>query len=233
MTEPAFQELVPNLVWVRDAALDFLGLPLGTRMTVVRLAGGDLFVHSPVALADEIRHQIDALGRVRYVVAPNRLHHLYIGPWADAFPGAALYGTPALRRKRNDVRWSGTLSDDVPMPWSAEIRQLRFAGNIYLDEFVFCHEAAGVLIVTDLIQRHDRLTTPLQRAIGRVLGVKDRHGVPLDLRLTFWNRSATRAALATLLAWEFDVLVLAHGPVVRTGGRAVVERAMQWLAGRA
>jgi len=49
------------------------GIEIGTRMTVVRLADGTLFVHSPVALDRATRLALDALGPVRHVVAPNRV----------------------------------------------------------------------------------------------------------------------------------------------------------------
>jgi Domain of unknown function (DUF4336) len=49
-------------VWLAAAPLSFLGLRIGTRMTVVRLASGDLWVHSPIALTPELRAAVDALG---------------------------------------------------------------------------------------------------------------------------------------------------------------------------
>jgi len=59
-----------NDLWVTQRRQRFLGLELGTRMTVVRLAGDELLVHSPVALDPHTRAELDRLGRVAYVVAP-------------------------------------------------------------------------------------------------------------------------------------------------------------------
>jgi hypothetical protein len=44
-------------------------------MAAIRLSGGSLFVWSPVALTEDLRAEVDALGEVRYLVAPNSLHH--------------------------------------------------------------------------------------------------------------------------------------------------------------
>ena len=49
-------------VWALDRPQSFLGLQLGTRMTVVQLSDGGLFVHSPVAPDDALRGALDDLG---------------------------------------------------------------------------------------------------------------------------------------------------------------------------
>ena len=66
-------------VWVEAREARFLGLETGTRMTIVRLEKGGLFVHSPVALLDATRRAVDELGEVRAVVAPSIFHHLHVG----------------------------------------------------------------------------------------------------------------------------------------------------------
>src|SRR6185369_5835835 len=77
--------LAPDL-WVADRGQTFYGLPVGTRMTVIRLADGSLLLHSPVELDAGLRQELDAVGHVRYVVAPNRVHHLYAGRVAESYP---------------------------------------------------------------------------------------------------------------------------------------------------
>ena len=78
-------------VWTESRRAKFLGVETGTRMTVVRLSDGGLFVHSPVALDLETRREVDALGEVRAVVAPSVFHHLFVGEWMAAYP-KALFG---------------------------------------------------------------------------------------------------------------------------------------------
>src|SRR5687767_13093539 len=85
----------------------FYGLETGTRMTVVELGGGGLFVHSPVALDSALEAQVRALGPVEVIVAPSRFHHLSVGPWMERFPEAAVHCCPGLEKKRPDVRWTG------------------------------------------------------------------------------------------------------------------------------
>lgn len=71
-------------------------------MAIIRLIDGGLFVWSPIQLSEELRTQVAAVGEVRYLVAPNSLHHLFLEEWKRAFPGAKLYAwvTPAQKRHR-------------------------------------------------------------------------------------------------------------------------------------
>jgi hypothetical protein len=55
-------------------------------------------------------------------------------------------------------------------------------------------------------------------------------GVPLDVRLSFTDRKLGREVLATLLSWDFDKLILAHGRCVEHDAKAFVEKAFRWLS---
>ncbi|KIG15533.1 hypothetical protein DB30_05556 [Enhygromyxa salina] len=46
-------------------------------MTVIRLDDGRLLLHSPIRCTPELREELDALGSVAFVAAPNRFHHLF------------------------------------------------------------------------------------------------------------------------------------------------------------
>jgi hypothetical protein len=101
-------------VWVAEQPLKFMGLAVGARMTVIRLADGGLWVHSPLRLTPERRQAVDALGPVRFLVAPNKYHHLFIGDWMAAYPHAQSYAAPGLSEKRKDLRFHAVLSGQTP-----------------------------------------------------------------------------------------------------------------------
>lgn len=102
------------VVLTGTSPLRFFGVETGTRMTVVRLRDG-LLVHSPIPLTAELRARVDALGSVSAIVAPSKFHHLYAGPWADAWPDAVLCGCPSVIARRPDLPWRHTLGD-TPHP---------------------------------------------------------------------------------------------------------------------
>ena len=84
----------------------FLGLELGTRMTVIQTQQG-LWLHSPIAMDPS---ELSDLGELRWVMAPNLFHHLYVGPWIDQ--GLDAFAAPGLDAKRPDLRFAGILSHD-------------------------------------------------------------------------------------------------------------------------
>jgi hypothetical protein len=57
------------------------GFQMPTRMTALPLEGGGIALVSPVPISETIASRLAELGPVRFLVAPNLLHHLYL---ADA-----------------------------------------------------------------------------------------------------------------------------------------------------
>src|SRR5262245_17079418 len=89
-------------------------LPGGVRMplcsTVIRLPDRSLLLYSPIAFDAALAAEVDALGDVAYIFAPNLLHHLHVGAAATRWPRARIYGAPGLAAKRPDLTFHGELS---------------------------------------------------------------------------------------------------------------------------
>lgn len=66
----------------------------------VRLRSGALAVFSPVALTPEVKETVSALGHVKYIAALDMEHHIFLGPWHEAFPSAKVLGPEGLPEKR-------------------------------------------------------------------------------------------------------------------------------------
>jgi hypothetical protein len=83
--------------------------------------------------------------------------------------------------------------------------------------------------MADFIQNYaDLKSGPLLRFLLKLAGVAN-GGTPLDLKLTFFDRRRARASLETLLSWDFDRLIVAHGVCLEAGAKPFVERAFSWL----
>lgn len=205
--------------------------PYPTRTVLVRLADGGLWVWSPTALGPELAKQVEALGPVTHLVAPNALHHLYLAEWRERFPAARLHAAPGLARKRPDLCFQTELSD-VPDPaWAREIDQVVFRGSRFLEEVVFFHRRSRTALVTDLIQRFDpQQLQGLVRVVMRLWGLVGENGsTPREWRASFLDRRPARAALRRLLDWDPERLVIAHGRLPRERGREAIERGLRWL----
>jgi len=224
------QELAADL-WVTERPLRFGGVELGTRMTVIRLAGGALFLHSPVALDAELRKELDALGQVRFAVGPNRFHHLYLGDYATAYPDIALFAAPGLETKRKDLMWKGVLGDEAPPGWSDEIEQIFFRGFPLANEVEFFHPASRTLIVSDLAFNVGKEASAMARLAFRMLGSYERFGPSILERVLIRDRAAARSSLERILEWDFDRVILAHGQVRENAGRDGLRAGYAWLLG--
>jgi len=215
-------------VWVEARPLRFFGVETGTRMTVVRLADGGLFVHSPVALAGGTRAAVDALGPVRAIVAPSRFHHLYVGEWIAAYPGAVVCACPGLEQKRRDVSWQRVLGGDPEPEWRGELDQVFFGARPLENEVVFFHRRSRTLVCADAIFNLAHHPSAFTRLVARAMG-NGKPGATYLERVLIRDRRAARAQVDRMLAWNPDRLVLAHGELIGSGAADVVRRAYAWL----
>lgn len=219
-----FQELAPDL-FIHDGWKRFYGFRLHRWMTVVRLSGGRLFVHSPNALDEETRAELDRLGQVAIVVAPNKMHNHAVDRFAAAYPSARFFAAPGLPERRPDLRFEGLLGEHPAPEWADEIDQAIVAGNAFFSEVLFLHRATGTLIVTDLVENiHAEHVGPFGRVAVRLLGLYRKARASPEHRLYTLDPEAAEASLAKALEWEFDRIVLAHGRPIESDGKAVLQR---------
>ena len=67
-------------------------------MTVFRLSQNSLFLHSPVPLDPDLRPALNCLGQVRAIVAPSKVHHMFVGDYLSAYPDAKRHARPVFLR---------------------------------------------------------------------------------------------------------------------------------------
>lgn len=218
-------QIAPNL-WHMTCALTTAGVPLTSRMTVVRFASGKLWIHSPVRFDDTVREQLGRLGDVAWIVAPNKAHHMFAGDCLQAFPHAALYGAPGLAHKRPDLAGMRTLGDVVEPEWADELDQVWFHGQPFVNEVVWFHKASATLIATDLLQCWGGKLDWRAALYARVTGVRHRFDVPRTVRLATRDRGQAAASARTVLRWPFTRVITAHNAIVDQGAHAAVARAL-------
>ena len=209
------------------------GFRYPTRSLIMRLSTDDLLIWSPVALSGDLKAEIDALGEVRHLVAPNSLHHLFLAEWKAAYPQATLYAAPGLAARRPDLAFDAELSDAPPAAWAGEIDQVVVRGNAITAEVVFFHRPSRTAIFTDLIQHFPRgWFTGWRALVARLdLMTADEPQVPRKFRAAFTDRRAARASIQRMLDWPTQKVVMAHGPVIERDGQAFLARTFRWLTG--
>ena len=225
----------PDL-WVADGGIvSFFGFDYPTRMVVVRLVDGGLWLWSPIEPVAEIVKQVRALGPVRHLVSPNKLHHLFLAAWKAEFPDAKLWGTPSTVARFGNLDFSGTLTGLPPTDWAGQIDQYYFDNSRFLDELRFFHRKSRTAIICDLSQPFSdaflRGHWPLWlRWIAKRAKMVEGWGYPpVEVRFTFRHRARARAKIRALIDEGPERVVMAHGEIVRSGGADYLRRAFSWL----
>ncbi|MEN8181504.1 MAG: DUF4336 domain-containing protein [Myxococcota bacterium] len=216
-------------LWVVDHPLVVGGLHLGTRSTVVQLTGGGVVVHSPGPLDPGLAEELEKLGPVRALIAPNRLHHLSLAGAGRAFPAARVFGAPGLAAKQPDLHLDEELGDEPPELWKTDLTQHCFGGAPRLSEVVFHHPASRSLLLTDLAFHVLHSDSRLTRVAMWLNDGYGRFGPTRLLRRTIRDRAAARASLELVLSWDFERVIVTHGEVLESGGREALRAAYAWL----
>ena len=225
-------------VWIVDGPeirMRWLGLkiPFPTRMTVVRLPDRSLWLHSPIAPDERVVEALAPLGRVAHIVAPNTLHYWHVPSWAAHFPEATVWLAPGLPAKaKRPLPAHRPLDAAPPAEWQGAFDQVVVIGDV-LNEVDFFHRPSRTAILTDLIENFEpaRVKSRFWRAIMRWSGAADPDGkAPADMRATFRrHRGAVRAAVETMLGWNPERVIIAHGRWYDSDGTAELRRAFRWV----
>lgn len=220
-------------IWLGDGPeiVAAMGFHYPTRMVVVRLRDGGVWIWSPIALSDETLRAVQSIGPIRHLVAPNSLHHMSLPEWISACPTAKAHAAPGLAAKRPDIRFDSELGD-VPHPdWDGLMDQVVIQGNRITTEVAFFHRPSGTVLITDLIQQLPEGWFKGWRSwVARAdLMTASRPSVPRKFRLAFANRQLARQAVDRVLSWPCRQLVCAHAPLVTSGGQEVLRQAFAFL----
>lgn len=216
---PNFRRITKG-VHVLEAPQRYLGLEVGARMTVLDTNEG-LLIQSPLAIDPG---EVLALGTPRFVLAPNLLHHLYVAPWAKAYEA---WAAPGLQEKRPDVDFHGVIEPGT-QPFGPDIELLPLTCFPFTNEVVVLHRPSRTLVVTDLVFHFTESAPMLTRAAMRLLGGYPGCKTTLLERVGI-EREPGRSEIGALASWDFDRLIMAHGEIIETGGKAALLDAFAWL----
>lgn len=231
-----YKPVAPN-IGIVDGPFEYLTvagirlpLPFTTRMTVVRLSNGDLFLHSPIKFDRTLAEELEKLGSVRHLISPNQFHYAHIGEWANAYPDAVAWASPRVRQRARarhlNIHFARDLGRTSPEEWRKELDQTLFPGG-YFKEFIFLHRETRSLIVTDAIINIelDKMDEPWRTAT-RLTGIayprgRTFFGMRLPLLL---QRSEAAAVFERLRVWRPQRVLLSHGRCFDANTEEIVRR---------
>jgi hypothetical protein len=223
-------------LWIVDSGPLGRHMRLPLRMTVLRLRSGRLWLHSPTRLTPELKLEIEGLGEVGHLVAPNSAHWMNIQDWQREYPGAVTWSAPGLRDRR-EVRKSGArldhdLSSTPPDDWADEMEQVVIPGGGGFSEVAFLHQPTRTAILTDIIDNLEasRLNFPTRIFAGLVGALAPNGKAPIYLRLVvLLRRREAAAAAARVIEWRPQRVIFAHGKWFDRDATAQLRQSLQWL----
>ncbi len=225
------KRLHDDLFYAEDE-ISFYGVHLQTRMSVVRLPDGGLLVISPLLLTEPLKQALDALGPVRHIASPNKIHNQGLTPFAEAYPDAKLWASPGLIARRPDLGFAGTLGD-VPHPdWAPVLDQLVTEGNVFFAEVVFFHAASRTLIVADLIENltDQTIASTAAQQLAKAMKI---FGKPLpspEFRMYTDDAQAAVVRLDKIAEWDFTRILMAHGEIITENAHDVLRHVRDFLS---
>lgn len=234
--------------------LRFSRIKIGGRGTLVRLASGNLAIFSPVALTDEVRSTVASKGQLKYIVAPDIEHHIFVGPWAKAYPDAEVIGMEGLPEKREgDAETKGVKFHHVYSKGNKrDLRigeefdrefEVEFFDSHQNKELVFCHKPSRTLIEADLmfnLPATEQFSRSGVSATSGILtrlfaGIMHTRGDMVWQKRFLWygaagkDRKGFAESAKRVQGWDFDRIVPCHGDVVDKGGKEKYETLVSWF----
>ena len=201
-----------------EQPLRVAGFELNHRMTVMVSPAGEVMVHSPVALRGELKSEVSRLGQVKWIVAPSRMHDLFLKEWVEAFPEALLLHSPDMKIRGIAPQRMMALSDESGRLFGGGMETLLVRGMPKINEVVFLHPPSSSLIVADLMFNLPP-ASGFQKLMQKANGVYQRLAPSRLFKMCIADQAAFRGSLKRILEWDFEGIILGHGANVPRGGR--------------
>lgn len=229
---------IDNNIWVGEQPLKYLGLNVGTRMTLIRLVTSELIVISPIQVDNTTIHQLNALGDVSYIIAPNLYHYLFASSFKAIYPKAKLWAAPGLESKRSELPIDKVISvdeksilDEVEYLLFDGLKVLDLNGPSLLNECVFFHRESRTLILTDTAFHFDESFSLTTQLVARLIGGYKKLSPSLLEKFATQETEKVKQSVQKVLAWDFNRVVMAHGSIIERDAKRKLREGYEWFLG--
>jgi len=225
-------------------------IKVGGRGTLVKMANGGVAVFSPVALTPDVKETVAKLGEVKYITALDIEHHIFLGPWHEAYPAAKVLGPAGLPEKRLKQKnetvpffkvFDTKGAQSVDPEFDAEF-ETEYMPSHMNKEIVFLHKPSKTLIEADLFfnlpateqfsktgeSPESGIFTKLFSALNNTKGEAIWQKRFLWYAISSGNRPEFNWSVERISKWDFDTVVPSHGDIMETGGKGIFEKVFGW-----
>lgn len=191
---------------------DLPDMPLKRHMVVARRPDGTLVVHNGILLRD--MGELDALGRVAWIVVPNGWHRLDAAAYKARYPAAKVVCPPGARKKVEQKVAVDAVYEEFPP--ELDVRFETLEGERGAEGVMVVARPGGVtLVFNDTVFNQPHLPG-LFGFVYRLMGSSGGPKVPATTRLfSVKDRNALRAHLERLAVTpHLRRVVPGHGTLV-------------------
>jgi len=213
MSEKRIQKIDEG-VWCLESYFLSLGCRGSLRMTILNTQSG-LLIYSPVALDAEIVASIRALGTVTDIVAPNKMHHMYLRPCVATFPEAHCWVSEGLLEKIGAVDGAQIITPDVVFGSDNDIKKFTLTGHRIQETMIF-HEPSGTLLTADLLYNYQSEQYPAEKLFFWMIGNYGRPNVAFYHRFSVTDKPSIRRMIDTVTSWSIKRIIMSHGRIIES-----------------
>ncbi|RSL56859.1 hypothetical protein CEP54_008599 [Fusarium duplospermum] len=252
------RNVTPNIATFSVPFSRYGKIKIGGRGTVVKLTSGSLAVFSPVALTETAKAKVAEMGGdVRYIVALDYEHHIFVSEWAKAYPSAKLIGPEGLPEKRAKQQDDPKIGNEefavvfkkdnkrevrIDPEFDADFDYEYVDGHANL-EIVFLYKPERVVIQADLLfnlpptEQYSKVPeaeVPQDGAIGKVFAcVQNPRGDVKWLRRFNWyvaskDKNSFNESMERIAQWDFVTMIPCHGDVMEGDGKEIFQNVFEW-----
>ncbi len=213
-------------IWVAEAPFKYFGLSVGTRMTVIRLQNQELAVISPIKVDSKTISQLNELGTVSHIIAPNLYHYLFTADFKALYPNAIFWATPGLEVKKPELPIDRTINSNIDS-FPRDLKYVLFDGFKTLglngidlvNELIFFHSKSRTLILTDTAFHFDDSFPLITQFAARVIGGYNNLSPSVLEKVASTEKAKIKVAVQKILDWDFERIIMAHGSIIESQGK--------------
>jgi hypothetical protein len=212
--------------------------PFKRRMTIIRV-GQELLIHNAINMSVGDYAALDDLGKVAWIVVPNKFHSSEAHNYQLRYPQAKLLVSRAavaevLKKNPHASIYAemtpAWLQDEFPKLMQGKIEGIVFEGLRMLGEVVLFHKESQTLVVTDLVFNMQEDRSGFQKKMFEFNKIYKRFGPSKIFKWVFLNdKPKALASYQKMMQWNFNSVIMSHGTPVSHGGKMIMKAGFNYI----
>ena len=202
-------------------------------MTIIRLRDGRLILHSSIKLQQKDLDWLTSIGKPAFIIAPNTFHCSDAGWFAERYPDAELLVPKSKISYFQQLKLNPKdLNLDFSAAISNEVKCIPMLGA-KIEEAALIHIPSATLILCDLAFNMGNVFSGLEKCIMSWNKVGGQFGPSRLTKFIFTkDKRALIESYKKLLNEKFDRIIVNHGDILESDGKAQLRAGIERIFGR-